>query len=266
MKKKALIIIISAVVLIGCIAWVVTLFSGNPISKLIATNVAQKYLKENYGDKDFVIDDVQFNFKNGYYYAEISSPSSIDSSFSLELNSKGEIITDDYESRVLDKWNTADRIGRDYTNAVNNILEAQSFPYNKEIGYGFIEFIPREFKDEPFVPKYAIITEDLVLDATYDIAELGSKSGKVVLWLKSETVSHEKLAEILLDLKKIFDTAGVKFYEIDLTLEPSMNKDGYQESKNVEVANFLYSDIYENGLSDRVRASDEKAKAQKDNQ
>ena len=56
---------------------------GNPISKAIATNTAEKHLEENYADKDFEIERVFYSFKDGYYHAFIYSPSSIDSDFTM---------------------------------------------------------------------------------------------------------------------------------------------------------------------------------------
>ena len=67
------------------------------------------------------------------------------------------------------------------------------------------------------------------------------------------------MAEILLGIKKVFDDAGVKFYVIDCILDyPPENTEG--EAERIEVNEFLYSDIYEDGLAERVEAADKAAK------
>ena len=77
-----------------------------------------------------------------------------------------------------------------------------------------------------------------------------------------EDVSYERLSEILLGIRNIMDEADVSFYVIDCILEyPRPEDDGEWKEGRVEVMTFLYDDIYEEGLIERVRASDEEAKA-----
>ena len=263
MKKRILRISALAVALaltVGIILFANSLV-GNPISKLVATNTAKNHLAEHYSNSDFVIEEVIFSFKHGYYHAYITSPSSVDSSFTLAISLDGELIHDYYEDRVVNRWNTADRISRDYRNAVDAVLDSPSFPYNEHIGYGDLEFIPEQYKNDPSVPEYAIVTNSLVLDGFYNASELGAEAGKLTVYLEDETVSYERLADIIFDVKKIFDDAGVKFYVLDLVLEYPKQTDGTKREDRVEVMNFLYSDIHEDGMIDRVKVSDQAAKA-----
>ena len=235
---------------------------GNPISKAVATNTAEKHIEENYADKDFEIERVTFSFKDGYYHAFIYSPSSIDSDFTILVDMWGKLRYDTYEDRVLSGGNTADRISRDYRAVVDKVLDSQAFPYNEHIGYGDFDFYPRVHLEEYSVPEYALITEDLTLDAFYDVNELGAKHGKLTIYIDDDTVSYERLAEILLDIRRIFDDSGVKFYVIDCVLEYQKNEDSSKKQEGrVEVREFLYADIYEDGMVERVKASDEAAKA-----
>ena len=58
------------------------------------------------------------------------------------------------------------------------------------------------------------------------------------------------------------DEANVAFYAIDCVLEyPKPEDDSEWKEGRVEVMTFLYDDIYEEELTERVRQSDEKAKA-----
>ena len=235
---------------------------GNPISKAVATNTAEKHLEENYADKDFEIERVTFSFKDGYYHAFIYSPSSIDSDFTILVDMWGKLRYDTYEDRVLSGGNTADRISRDYRAVVDKVLDSQAFPYNEHIGYGDFDFYPRVHLEEYSVPEYALITEDLTLDAFYDVNELGAKHGKLTIYIDDDTVSYERLSEILLDIRRIFDDSGVKFYVIDCVLEYPKNEDSSKKQEGrVEVREFLYADIYEEGMVERVKASDEGARA-----
>lgn len=263
MKKKILktvVVIISIALVIG-ICVIVNAFVGNPISKYIATNTAEKHLEEKYSDRDFEIEKVIYNLKDGNYHAFIKSPSSIDSHFTVLIDMWGNLKIDNYEDSVLTGWNTANRLGNEYREKVDEILESQSFPYALDIGFGDIEFIPSEYANDPSVPDYAIIIEDLKLDGKYDINELGSKAGKLTIYIDDETVSFERLAELILEVKKIFDDAKVKFYALDFVLEYPKNENGTIKEGRVEVRDFLYADIYEEDMIERVKASDEAANA-----
>ena len=264
MKKRILKIaaFVFAIALIVGVCIFANALVGNPISKAMATNTAEKHLEENFADKDFEIERVTFSFKDGYYHAFIYSPSSIDSDFTILVDMWGNLRYDTYEDRVLSGGNTADRISRDYRAVVDKVLDSQAFPYNEHIGYGDFDFYPRVHLEEYSVPEYALITEDLTLDAFYDVNELGAKHGKLTIYIDDDTVSYERLAEILLDIRRIFDDSGVKFYVIDCVLEYQKNEDSSKKQEGrVEVREFLYADIYEDGMVERVKASDEAAKA-----
>ena len=264
MKKRILKIaaFVFAIALIVGVCVFANALVGNPISKAMATNTAEKHIEENYADKDFEIERVTFSFKDGYYHAFIYSPSSIDSDFTILVDMWGKLRYDTYEDRVLSGGNTADRISRDYRAVVDKVLDSQAFPYNEHIGYGDFDFYPRVHLEEYSVPEYALITEDLTLDAFYDVNELGERHGKLTIYIDDDTVSYERLAEILLDIRRIFDDSGVKFYVIDCVLEYPKNEDSSKKQEGrVEVREFLYADIYEEGMVERVKASDEAAKA-----
>ena len=263
MKKKILktvVVIISIALVIG-VCVIANAFVGNPISKHIATNTAEKHLEEKYSDRDFEIEKVIYNLKDGNYHAFIKSPNSIDSHFTVLIDMQGNLKIDNYEYSVLTGWNTANRLGNEYREKVDEILDSQSFPYAVDIGFGDIEFIPTDYAKDPSVPDYAIIIEELKLDGEYDINELGSKAGKLTIYIDDETVSYERLAELILEVKKIFDDAKVKFYALDFVLEYPKDENGTIKEGRVEVRDFLYADIYEEEMIERVKASDEAANA-----
>lgn len=258
MKRKALKItaFILALALIGGIGFFANALVGNPISKFLANRSAEKYISETYPEGDFLIRDVRYDFKVGGYYAKIYSPRSIDSDFELRIDFFGKVHYDTYEYSVLTGENTAQRINKEYREAVDRVLNSTLFPYNSNIGYGDIEFIPEEYKDNFDVPSYAIVTETLVPDAIYDINEMGRKAGHLTIYVADDELTPEKMAEVLLSLKDIFDRSGVSFHAINCTIEN--RKEDVPPStdiKQIEVQHFLYSDIYEENLTDRIEKS-----------
>ena len=249
------------VILIAGVAFLVNAFVGNPVSKMLAKNTAQKYIESSYADEDFAIERVYYSFKDSKYHASVVSPSSRDTHFDVTVNMLGGFCYDSYEDNVLSGRNTAERIGKEYRELVDSVLESDSFAYDAHIGFGDIEFCPSDYIDDKYTPSYAIVIEDLILDADYDANEMGARAGRLTLYINGSEVSYKKLSEILLGVRGIFDQAGVKFYAVDLVLEYTADKDGVREDGRVEVMGFLYSDIYEAGLESRVKASDEAAKA-----
>lgn len=233
---------------------------GNPISNALAKSAAEKHLKENYSDTDFELEGVTYSFKDGYYHANVTSESSIDTHFALLINSFGQVKDDYYDHYVKTGWNTAARIDGEYRNTVDTLFESASFPFDTYIGYGELVFISREYKDAPDVQDYALITEDLTIDEFYNANELGKKHGKLTVYLYDDNVTTPRLAEILLKIRETFDKAGVGFYAIDCVLEAKRDADGNYEDGRVEVMEFRYSDIYEDGLAERVDKANEEAK------
>ena len=93
MKKRILKIaaFVFAIILIAGVSVFANSLVGNPISKAIAKNTAEKHLEETYADKDFEIERVSFSFKDGYYHAFVCSPSSIDSDFTILIDMWGKM-------------------------------------------------------------------------------------------------------------------------------------------------------------------------------
>ncbi len=262
MKKKLLKIaaLLLALALIAGVCMFANSLVGNPISKMLATKTAERYLEENHPGKDYQLDGVTFSFKLTCYYAYFSSPGSPDSSFSLMLGMDGKIIHDYYENNVLTGWNTARRLSDEYRAAVGKVLDNPAFPYHIDIGYGDLEFISAEYQGAPEVPDYALVTNDLKLDGIYDINELGAKAGKLTVYIWDDTVTVERLARIMLDMKRMLEDAGVRFYMMDCVLQYPKPEEGEWKQDRVEVMDFLCADIYEEGMIERVLAANEAAR------
>ncbi len=130
--------VVVAILMIVVLAGFANAFMGNPVSKMLAQNTAEEILKTMYKNKDYQIDDVVYSFKDGYYHARISSPSSIDSNFILSINMFGKLEYDDYAS-ITDGYNTADRLNVEYRKLTYPILEKIMLKYKGDIYYGTLE-------------------------------------------------------------------------------------------------------------------------------
>jgi len=259
-KTRKIVAFILALALIAGVGVFANGVVGNPVSKWLATSTAQKRLAEVYADKDYEIERVTYSFKDGGYHAFIVSLSSPDSEFSMSLTMGGKLRWDSYEDRVLSGENTAARINKEYRDATEKVFTSPAFPYDTHIEYGDIEFVSKEFAGAEDLPAYALLTEDLVPDQLYDIGELGKVAGHLVLYVYDEDVSVEKASEILLEVKHMMDVAGVSFHVIDLVLEyPKPVDDSPRKEGRVETIEFLYHDIYEDGMVERVDAANEAA-------
>lgn len=251
-------LVLAVALIVGVCAFANSLV-GNPISKSLANNAAKKYVEQAYNNTDYELTDVSYDMKDGYYHATVSSPSSVDTHFELLINGFGKVKHDYYEYDVLSGWNTAHRIDKDYRKAVDDFFESNSFPYNAHTGYGELVFVTEEGKSSYNAPDYAITTNNLTIDAYYNANEIGKQSGKLTVYIADEVVSVERMAQILLVIRECFDSAGIGFYAIDCALEyPQEDEDVYKYGK-VEVYEFLYSDIYAEGMTERVEAANSAA-------
>lgn len=267
MKRKWLKIaaLAAALIIIAGLCMFANALVGNPVSKWLATRTAEKHLKEVYGDTDFEIERVGFNFKDTDYYAHIKSPSSEDSSFSLRIDMFGNLFLDTYESRVLQGSNTQNRLYMEYRALVDEVVEAPDYPFSTFIAYGDLKVgfqHPDVEVGVPYWPENYVILDKVELDKKYDIRELAKTAGYLVIYVEDELVTVERAAEVLLQLKELFDQRNVPFYAIDFVLEyPRKEEGGNIKEGRVNVEGFLYADIYEEGLVERIRSADEKLNA-----
>lgn len=266
MKKKWLKIaaLVAALAIITGLGVFANALVGNPVSKWLATRAAEKRLEEIYGDTDFEIERIGFNFKDTDYYVHIKSPSSEDSSFSLQVDMLGNLKLDTYESRVLYGGNTADRLYREYRALADEVLEASDYPFTSFIAYGDLKvgFQLPSVEAGKYWPETYLLLDKVELDKKYDIRALAAKAGYLVIYVEDEVVTAERAAEVLLELKEVFDRRNVPFYAIDFVLEyPRKEEGGTIKEGRINVEGFLYSDIYEEGLVERIRIADEKLNA-----
>ena len=265
MKKKWLKIaaLVAALIIIAGLCRFANALVGNPVSKWLATRTAERHLEEVYGDTDFEIETVGFNFKDTDYYVHIKSPSSEDSSFSLRIDMLGNLKLDTYESRVLYGGNTQNRLYMEYRALVDEVLEAPDYPFTSFIAYGDLKVgfqHPDVEQGVPYWPESYVILDKVELDKQYDIRELAKTAGYLVIYVEDDVVTVERAAEVLLELKEVFERRNVPFYAIDFVLEYPRKPEGSTTKEGrVEADGFLYADVYEEGMIERVSAANDAA-------
>jgi len=254
--KKALKItaFLLAIALIAGIGLFANALVGNPVSKYLAERTVRTHLESTYPGTDYVIDSAGYNFKFGWYVVHIVSPGSPDTYFSVTTDMWGGIIRDNFDD-VLSGWNTARRLDDEYRALTDTMFKAPTFPYVTDIAFGTLEIYPREALNSTDVPSYTLVQEELELDGVYDIRQLGREAGHLVIYVDETELTSHRAAEIMLDLRAIFDAAGIPFRAMDLHLRPVRNDDGTRTGKSFNVMHFLYDDITEENLSARLEAA-----------
>lgn len=265
MKKSVKILAgATAFVLIGVILWFANGLLGNPISKAIASNTAKKYIEERYSNMELEISEASYNFKDGNYHVYVKSPTSKDTYFSVSISPLGKIGYDSYEDNVLKKYNTYKRLDELYNTKIKGVFENKDFPYKSDIYFGELKQLSLKdssSKYSEYGPAYGLDLNKLELDKNYDINKICEKYGHIVFYAQDEDISIKRASEILLDIKNILDNKNISFYAIDFTLEkPREGEEVNTNEESINIEEFLYSDIYEKSLENRIKAASDNLK------
>ena len=249
MKVLRIILIILAIALLVFCAYIALSFFGNPILIFSINNSAKAYIEEKYPDSDFTVEGAFYNFKLGYYSVNVYDKGLVDCYFSLYYNGEGRLTNDTYSGRYLSGLNTALRIDGEYNKLAESVLASEELGFGADVCFGFIEFTDGRASD---APEYAVPYSELLINGEHDMRILGARAGVITLDVGGDDCSVEALADILLSIREEFDKAGVGFKVIDITL---YSEDG----QSVSLFGFDYADIYEDGLYERVRESNDSA-------
>ena len=230
---------------------------------MLAKKAANEYIAEHFPDTDYYIQELGFSFKFSNYYAHVRSETSMDTQFTLDIDMLGNVYFDTYES-VTGGFVTARRVEQEYRELTNQIFKNPAFIYKSDIQYGTLEIYPQEAFDDPLatdIPSYSLVQDDLVLDKIYDIRELGKQAGHLIVYVDSDMVSFELAAKILLDIRAEFDKANIPFRAIDFVLQPPLPNEGPRTGDEIHFDDFLYEDIYEEGLINRIKVAHDELEA-----
>ena len=254
MKKSVKTVLIALTVIVVCvILWFVCAFFGNPVSYLLSANSAENYIEENYPDYDLEIEKVGYDLKVSGYYANVVSPSSVDTHFSVYFDLLGRPKYDTFEN-ITNGWNTAMRLENEYRELSLSIRDVIEKYFTTDIYYGEIK--TAEIADDYCGKEpYGIPVSELIIDYDYDINEVASKAGHIVFYYEETELTAEKSAERLLELKRILDENGIRFFAIDFIAQEPKTEENAAIRKEFAVREFLYSDIYEDDLAERLQKS-----------
>lgn len=177
---KKVLIYTSIGVALAIILFFAVAFFGNPISRVLANNAANDYLKTHYTELELEKERAFYNFKDAKYVVRLQDKNSPDSQFALSFDSLGHLKYDSYGDRELNTF-------RRYVDFLNNISDEIA----NENGFDF------DFRLSPSGEKY--YRSYLNLDQVFDADDLPST---VVANFKSYAESPS-LEEIMDNLKKM---------------------------------------------------------------
>lgn len=207
MKRKriqgsTIILIIVLLLMIGFIASFIMAFYGNPITATIATVKIRNYVEYTYPDMDFEIPKAKYNFKFTEYSSQVSSKSSQDTRFRVSW-SDGKI-NDSYEEDVIKKYNTYDRINREFSEKVEEIIN-KDFPYQTSILFATLGEEENNY-------------DKLALDTQLDITNPPMQS-KLVIYISSKDVSYDFLIAILQELNQLMEKYRIPMNQYTVVIE-----------------------------------------------
>lgn len=232
-------------------------FFGNPVSKILCRNSAEKYVAENY--PDCYVNSRGYNFKDGRYFANIQKEGSMDTNFFVYADWLGNISYDSYESYVSSGHNTANRMMMEYRELLRDTIKQEDVDYTLDIFHGDIlnDYYGKEFHNLNAYNAAYMPREEIILDKQYDYTDISYKYGYVCLYVWDENVSVSRAAEILLDVKQRLDSHNIGFYCIDFVLKLPKNADGTtnDDDGQINMDYFLWDDIYADGLEDRIQTA-----------
>lgn len=250
--KRSLAAVLALAAAIGLLT-LVNVIVGNPYAKKLASVAAEAYLDGKFPEQELYIADIRHDSKQAEYEFEIRSEISQDTYFTVCVRPDGSVRYDTYDD-VLRGYNTAERVGGAYRQLAAPVVQKLNLTYTRAYVSAELGFEHRQWQDDPYESEFLLDGEPLVVDGEYDILALGKTYGRLDVTVEEDTVSGEKAAEVLLEIKRLMDEAGVPFRSVDLTLRYPRTEDPLEPRRegSVEVADFLYEDIYEEDLVQRV--------------
>lgn len=260
MKKRILKItaLVMALALIAGLGWFANGLVGNPVSRLLAKRALDRYVEETYPHLDLNTERFGFDFKSIGYFAYVRSEGSMDTAFYIDMDMLGHVTYDSYDTWVTSKMNTELRVEEQYREMVKSVLNSSEFPYESDIKGGTLEFVQDWEWGDDRDHSYAIPREELVMDKEYSLSEirrLGARAGILTIYIQEDTVTAERAAQIMLDIKELFDAEDVPFYRMDFVLQYPKPEDGSPWPDGDVRAELCYEDIREEGLVQRIRDS-----------
>ena len=246
---------LAAFLLIGFLIYLVDVFTGYPVSFFRVQRIAEQYMEENDYGTDYVLEKPSYSLKLGGFTMKATIPNSEDREFQISFYRSGELKYDTYEQDVLHKVNTAIRLSNEYHAKLRDVFENSDFPFAADINGDFQSARTGEIeqRNEPGSCPEKWDIQELILDGEYDISQLSGRYGTVILRVTSRDVSAKTAAESLLRLKAIMEKQELPFHSVTLWLLSEKTDDSGNPMERMQILNFGWDDIYEEGLEERVK-------------
>lgn len=185
-KWSRILFIVITLLCLGVIYNFITSFYGDPILEKIATHKIKAYVEETYPNMDLEVSKANYNFKFKEYNSQVQSNTSQDTHFIVTRT--GGSISDSYESDVVNRYRTFERIQQEFSKSVEGIIE-EEFPYETSILFADLG-------------KAEIGISSLTLDMPLDIHNPPLPAA-LTIYILSKEISDEYLRDRLLELNSI---------------------------------------------------------------
>lgn len=208
MKRKrvrlsTILFVVVLLLFVGFIANVIMAFYGNPISAAISTKKIRSYVSETYPDMELEVPKAGYNFKFEEYISHVKSKTSPDTYFNVSWI-KGKIF-DSYESDVTGRGNTLDRLNREFSDKVEQILQKE-FPYQSSILFAHL--------GEEEGVNMGQLTLDMPLDPFNPPVPAG-----LTIYILDPDPSYEFLSARLLELQRIMEEHEISMDTYSVVIE-----------------------------------------------
>lgn len=217
MKK---ILKILAVLLLALVLYFVNGFYGNPISKLLVTSAANKYIDKNYKDLDLEKEPVNYNFKMAAYTMTLQDKNSQDTNFQISFDGLGRFKSDSFNQRLFNTYIRFNKVLRDHGKMLEN---KEHFPYE-------INLMIRD--DGNYEGK-------IQLDEEVDLNKFPFDVEAQTIGF-SEKPTYEEALKIFKNLKQIMDKEPFSVSDYSLILIPEKDRAEGSEAKTWENALTIY--------------------------
>jgi hypothetical protein len=227
MKRKrihwsTIIFLVILLLFVGFFASVIMAFYGNPITAVIATVKIRNYVEDTYPDMDLEVPKAGYNFKFEEYLSHVKSKTSPDTHFEVSWV-KGKIF-DTYESFVTGRINTFDRLNREFSDKVEQIIQNE-FPYETSMLFADLG------KEEQNISH---LTLDMPLDPSNP-----PMPADLTIYIMSHDVSYEFLSARLLELQRIMEENRIPMEAYSIVIEePLIEGEGKADPEGESI--YLY--------------------------
>jgi hypothetical protein len=252
-KKIIAVWIVLGVVFLAILWFYAHAFLGNPISKFLAVKNAEELLESGKYGEGYEVSEAGYWFKDGYYHIKAEKPESPDSAFTMYFDMRGNCYSDDFEGSVIQKGNICNRLLDEYRHLIESVSTAKE-KLDTDIIYGYIAFdddaeffeLSSEGKVQP------VKKSNLNANQVFDLERIGSEAGVIHVSIYSSDFSPEHFADTLVQIKDIFDKAGVRFTLVTLSITDNEHAEDGTPFPTAELVNFPYDDIHKDGLAERI--------------